>query len=93
MSVQFYGLLHQKIPQSTGSEMGTFELKAGKWSKDEKEDQSLATTQDARFYGASASFTPFSNKGKTLIVQYQAKYDKDVECGGGYIKLGIVEQP
>jgi len=44
--------------------------------------------QDARFYGASASFEPFSNKDKTLIVQYQAKYDKDIECGGGYIKLG-----
>jgi len=23
-----------------------------------------------------------------LIVQYQAKYEKDVECGGGYLKLG-----
>ncbi|CAD7941937.1 unnamed protein product [Amoebophrya sp. A120] len=70
------------------SEMGTFEIKAGKWSADEEEDKALATTQDARFYGASASFEPFSNKGKTLIVQYQAKYDKDIECGGGYIKLG-----
>merc|ERR1712194_440758 len=23
-----------------------------------------------------------------LIVQYQAKYEKDIECGGGYLKLG-----
>merc|ERR1711879_1095 len=30
----------------------------------------------------------FSNDGKELIVQYQAKYEKDVECGGGYIKVG-----
>merc|ERR1712085_40053 len=28
------------------------------------------------------------NAGKELIVQYQAKYEKDVECGGGYLKLG-----
>merc|ERR1712190_624691 len=30
----------------------------------------------------------FSNAGKDLIVQYQAKYEKDVECGGGYLKIG-----
>ncbi|CAD7963912.1 unnamed protein product [Amoebophrya sp. A25] len=72
----------------TGSEMGSFEIKAGKFNADETEGLSLATTEDARFYGASASFTPFSNKDKTLIIQYQAKYDKDIECGGGYIKLG-----
>merc|ERR1712025_1424841 len=29
-----------------------------------------------------------SNKGKDLIIQYQAKYEKDVECGGGYMKIG-----
>merc|ERR1712228_873142 len=29
-----------------------------------------------------------SNAGKELIVQYQAKYEKDVECGGGYVKVG-----
>merc|ERR1712066_1003437 len=27
-------------------------------------------------------------EGKELIVQYQAKYEKDVECGGGYLKIG-----
>merc|ERR1712100_759058 len=26
--------------------------------------------------------------GKDLIIQYQAKYEKDVECGGGYAKIG-----
>merc|ERR1712032_1681916 len=30
----------------------------------------------------------FSNEGKELIVQYQVKYEKDVECGGGYLKMG-----
>merc|ERR1712066_410492 len=28
------------------------------------------------------------NEGKELIIQYQAKYEKDVECGGGYLKIG-----
>merc|ERR1712244_108626 len=26
--------------------------------------------------------------GKEIIIQYQAKYEKDVECGGGYLKMG-----
>lgn len=72
----------------SGSEMGKFESKAGKWSKDEKDDLALATTEDARFYGSSATFDPFTNEDKTLYIQYQAKYDKDIECGGGYIKIG-----
>merc|ERR1712187_588414 len=39
-------------------------------------------------FGIAASFDSFSNAGKELIVQYQAKYEKDVECGGGYMKIG-----
>merc|ERR1712157_572581 len=43
---------------------------------------------DSKFFGISASFDSFSNAGKDLIIQYQAKYEKDVECGGGYLKIG-----
>merc|ERR1711871_626431 len=43
---------------------------------------------DSKFFGVSAAFDSFSNDGKELIVQYQAKYEKDVECGGGYLKIG-----
>merc|ERR1712157_672920 len=43
---------------------------------------------DSKFFGISASFDSFSNAGKELILQYQAKYEKDVECGGGYFKVG-----
>merc|ERR1719311_901378 len=52
---------------------------AGKWFKDEAEDKGLQTAQDSKFFGMSASFDSFSNKGKELIIQYQAKYEKDVE--------------
>merc|ERR1711953_122503 len=55
---------------------------------DEAEDQGIQTSEDSKFYGISASFDSFSNEGKTLIIQYQAKYEKDVECGGGYVKIG-----
>jgi len=70
------------------SEMAAFKLESGAVHADKDADKSLATTEDARFYAASASFEPFSNEDKTLIIQYQVKYDKDIECGGGYIKLG-----
>merc|ERR1712178_533675 len=52
------------------------------------EDQGIQTWEDSKFFGISASFDSFSNEGKELIVQYQAKYEKDVECGGGYLKMG-----
>lgn len=55
---------------------------------DEKEDKGIQTAEDSRFFGLSAGFESFSNAGKELIIQYQAKYEKDIECGGGYVKIG-----
>merc|ERR1712159_893897 len=51
-------------------------------------DQGMQTSEDSKFFGMSASFDSFSNAGKELIIQYQAKYEKDIECGGGYLKIG-----
>merc|ERR1712182_70390 len=48
----------------------------------------IQTQEDSKFFGISAGFDSFSNKGKELIIQYQAKYEKDIECGGGYVKVG-----
>merc|ERR1719211_771457 len=67
---------------------GKWVASAGKWFKDEAEDTGIQTGEDSRFFGISASFDSFSNADKDLIVQYQAKYEKDIECGGGYVKLG-----
>lgn len=70
------------------SEMQDFDLKTSEFNTDLK-DLSFATTADARFYASSAHFDkPFSTKGKSLLVQYEVTQDKDVECGGGYIKMG-----
>merc|ERR1740117_2718754 len=70
------------------SAQGKWELAAGKWSKDEKEDRGIQTAEDSKFFGIAAAMESFSNKDKDLIVQYQAKYEKDIECGGGYLKIG-----
>jgi len=69
--------------ESEGSQ-GKWELAAGKWG----DDKGIQTGEDSKFFGISAGFESFSNEGKELIVQYQAKYEKDVECGGGYLKMG-----
>jgi len=67
---------------------GKFDLSSGELYHDKKADQGLKTTQDARFYTASAKFPSFSNKGKPLVVQFQTKNEQNIECGGNYIKLG-----
>jgi len=68
-------------------ERGAFEITAGKYFSDPEADKGLKTTQDARFYQISAAFPEFSNRGKTLVVQYSVKHEQNIDCGGGYIKL------
>jgi hypothetical protein len=47
----------------------------------------LRTTTDYRWYDISAKTASFSNKGKTLVLQYTVKHEQDLDCGGGYIKI------
>ncbi|KAL4312236.1 hypothetical protein GQ457_01G034860 [Hibiscus cannabinus] len=72
---------------------GTFKHTAGKWSGD-PDDKGLQTYNDAKHYSISAKIPEFSNKNRTLVVQYSIKFEQDIECGGGYIKLhsGYVNQ-
>jgi len=50
-------------------------------------EDGLKTSQDARFYQYSAPFPEFSNKGKTLVFQYESRHPQGLDCGGGYLKL------
>lgn len=68
--------------------MGKWVTAAGKWFRDKDEDRGIQTSEIMKFYGIAASFESFSNEGKDLIVQYQAKYEKNLGCGGGYLKIG-----
>lgn len=47
----------------------------------------IQTSQDARFYAVSKKFTPFSNKEKTLVIQFTVKHEQNIDCGGGYLKV------
>jgi len=58
----------------------------GKFGNPEQ-DKGLHTTQDARFYAISTKIKDFSNKDKTLVLQYRVKHEQQIDCGGGYAKL------
>lgn len=66
---------------------GFFILSAGKFYGHQEESKGVQTFQDGLHYGMSAKFPPFSNKGKTLVIQYTVKNEQALFCGGGYIKL------
>jgi len=66
---------------------GEWKHTAGDFYGDAEEDKGIQTSQDARFYAISAKFPKFSNKGKTLVLQFQVRFPQKIDCGGGYIKL------
>ncbi|GFS66332.1 calreticulin [Nephila pilipes] len=70
-----------------GKEWGTFVLTHGKFYGDPEISKGIQTSQDARFYGLSTKFEPFSNKNKAVIFQFTVKHEQSIDCGGGYIKV------
>ncbi|XP_029768135.1 calreticulin-3 [Terrapene carolina triunguis] len=69
------------------SDYGKFRLTAGKFYGDAVRDKGLQTSENSKFYAISSRFKPFSNKGKSLVIQYTVKHEQKIDCGGGYIKI------
>ncbi|KAI3918940.1 hypothetical protein MKW98_017388, partial [Papaver atlanticum] len=65
---------------------GEWNFTSGKWNGDAN-DKGIQTSEDYRFYAISAAFPEFSNKGKTLVFQFNVKHEQKLDCGGGYMKL------
>lgn len=67
----------------------------GEWSVEEPTvfpgiagDKGLVLKNPAAHHAISAKFpSKIDNKGKTLVVQYEVKLQKGLECGGAYMKL------
>merc|ERR1712054_182627 len=76
------------VSSKAKSDLGTFKVSAGKFFGDEEAAKGLQTSQDAKFYAISSKHTEFSNEGKTLVIRYSVKHEQDIDCGGGYRKLG-----
>jgi len=71
-----------------GSDAGSFSLSAGEYFGDAELDTGLRTNDNAKFYQISAALdTEFSNKDKTLVLQYSVKQEQNIDCGGAYVKL------
>ncbi|KAF7731270.1 hypothetical protein EC973_000686 [Apophysomyces ossiformis] len=68
-------------------DLGKLEVAPGKWYADKEKNAGLRTTEDYRFYAASTSFKPFSNKGKDFVVQFDVKNEQNIDCGGSYVKI------
>jgi len=69
-------------------EIGEWKHTAGKVAADDA-DKGIQTGEDARFYGLSAKMSKAvsQTEGKPLVVQFSAKHEQNIDCGGGYIKL------
>ncbi|UYV65266.1 CALR [Cordylochernes scorpioides] len=70
-----------------GNELGKFVLTHGKFYNDPEKDMGIQTSQDARFYAVSRKMEPWSNEGKTLVIQFSVKHEQNIDCGGGYVKV------
>merc|ERR1719281_179426 len=88
----FSGDWESRWVQSKAKEgLGAFKVSAGKFYNDAEAGKGLQSSQDAKFYAISAKTKEFSNKGKTLVVQFSVKHEQDIDCGGAYLKLGSYE--
>merc|ERR1712227_838839 len=79
------------VQSKAKSDLGEMKVSAGKFFGDEEAAKGLQTSQDAKFYAISTTHKEFSNEGKTLVVQFTVKHEQDIDCGGGYLKLGAFE--
>jgi len=73
--------------ENSGKEFGKFKLTAGKFYGDAEASKGIQTPQDARFYGLSSKFEPFTNDAKPLVIQFSVKHEQNIDCGGGYLKV------
>ncbi|CAN6280702.1 unnamed protein product [Urochloa humidicola] len=73
---------------------GEWNHTSGKWNGGDADDKGIQTSEDYRFYAISAQYPEFSNKDKTLVLQFSVKHEQKLDCGGGYVKLlgGDVDQ-
>ncbi|OXB58728.1 hypothetical protein ASZ78_010614, partial [Callipepla squamata] len=75
------------VSSESRPDLGTFRLTAGTFYGDPVRDRGLQTSENSKFYAISSRFKPFSNKGKTLVIQYTVKHEQKIDCGGGYVKI------
>lgn len=64
----------------------------GKWEQARRRKEAIAgdlalkAVDESQFHGIATKL-PKSFSGKPLVVSYEAKFEDDLSCGGGYLKL------
>lgn len=76
------------VPSKNTAQLGSWEISSGKFFADEKINQGLRTVDNMRFYALTAPFSePVSNANGDLIIQFSAKNEQNLNCGGAYVKV------
>jgi len=75
------------VSKHKGADHGNLGISPGEVFGNEEEEKGLKTLDDYRFYQFSANFPEFSNRDKTLVLQYSVKHEQKLSCGGGYVKI------
>jgi len=76
------------VQSKAKEDYGAYKVTAGKFFADEVTSLGLQTSEDAKFYSISAPFDKvFDNTGKNLVIQFSAKFEQSIDCGGGYVKV------
>ncbi|KAJ3127163.1 hypothetical protein HK098_006711, partial [Nowakowskiella sp. JEL0407] len=76
------------IHSDHSSGYGRFKVSPGNFYADKIKSRGLQTPEDARYYAIVAPFDEeFDNLNKTMVIQFSVKFEQDIDCGGGYVKL------
>lgn len=76
------------VPSSNTNDLGNWEISSGKFFADENVNRGLRTTDNMHFYALTAPLQElFSNQDRDLIIQFSAKNEQGLDCGGAYLKV------
>ena len=77
-----------RVPSKNTNTLGGWEISPGKFYADAQVNRGLRTADDMHFYALTAPLKEkFSNEEKDLILQFSAKNEQGLNCGGAYIKV------
>jgi len=76
------------MPSKNSKYTGKWEVKEGDEPVGIPGDKGLTVGNAAKHHGIAAPFTKIlENEGKDLVVQYEVRLQKGLDCGGAYMKL------
>lgn len=79
-----------KVPSKNENTLGSWEVSSGKFYADARVNRGLRTLNDLAFYALAAPFKEtFNNEHGDLVVQFSAKNEQNLNCGGAYIKVSM----